>query len=96
MVETFNQDDIDTIKKAVQEMVNGFYRMQAERDNHSSIVAMIKEKELLPPKQFKALAKIAYEDSAKKKNDELTEILDLAEVIGIYSHEESNNNTLLE
>jgi len=36
---------------------------------------------------FRKLAKTAYDDSAKKQNDELTEILDLAEELGFYSHD---------
>ncbi len=86
--EVLNEEDLTVIKKAVTEMINGFYRIQAEKDNHSSIVANIKEKELLPPKIFRKLSKMAYADSAKKDDAEMTEVLDLAEVLGIYSHDE--------
>lgn len=88
-------EDLQVIKNAVKEMVNGYYRIQAEKDKHSDIVNDIKEKELLPPKMFRKLARMAYADSCKKENDELTEILDLAEGIGIYSHDEHQETETL-
>jgi len=84
---TLNEDQRNTLKKAVTEMVNSHYRAQAEKDLQKDIAARIKDELEIPPKMFKKLSKTAYEDSAKKLNDELTEILDLAEELGFYSHE---------
>ena len=86
MKEVLNEEDVQTIKKAVDEMVNSHYRIQAEKDNMKSICDRLKEKEIILPKTLRQLAKIAYKDSANKTNEEVTELLDLAESIGIYSH----------
>ena len=86
MKEVLNTEDQQTLKNAVEQIVNSHYRMQAEKDNIKAICDTLKEKEIIVPKTLRQLAKLAYEDSANKTNDEVTELLDLAESIGIYSH----------
>lgn len=76
------------LKEAVQEMVNSHYRMQAERDLQKEITTRVKEELEMLPTTFKKLSKLAYDDNANKLNNDVTELLDLAEELGIYSHEE--------
>ena len=83
-----NEEQRSVLKNAVQEMVNSHYRAQSEKDLQKNISTRMKEELELPLRLFRKLAKTAYEDSAKKQNAELTEILDLAEELGFYSHEE--------
>lgn len=83
-----NAEQREVLKKAVTEMVNSFYRAQAEKDLQKEISARMKDELGMPPRMFRKLSKTAYEDSAKRQNDELTEILDLAEELGFYSHGE--------
>ena len=74
------------LQGAVKEMVDSLYRAQAEKDLQGAICTRIKEEIEMPPKIFRKLSRTAYDDSAKKQNDELTELLDLAEELGFYSH----------
>lgn len=76
------------LKGAVEEMVGSHYRAQAEKDLQAAICTRMKEEIEMSPKIFRKLARTAYDDSAKKQNDELTELLDLAEELGFYSHNE--------
>jgi len=76
------------LKDAVQEMVNSHYRMQAERDLQKAISDRVKEELEMLPTTFKKLSKLAYDDNASKVNKDVTELLDLAEELGIYSHEQ--------
>lgn len=86
--ETMSPADKTTVlKKNVQEMVNSHYRVKAERDLQKAICENIKEELEMPIPTFKKLSKLAYEDNANKVNQDITELLDLAEELGIYSHE---------
>jgi len=78
------------LKGAVDEMVGSHYRAQAEKDLQLAICNRMKDEIEMPPKIFRKLAKTAYDDSAKKQNDELTVVLDLAEELGFYSHNEED------
>ena len=80
------QDKTQKLKNAVQEMVNSHYRMQGERDKQKAICDAVKTELEMLPVTFKKLAKIAYDDNANKINTETTELLDLAEELGFYSH----------
>ena len=82
-----NAEQRELLKGGVEEMVNSYYRQQAEKDLQGEIVKRMKEDLELDTKIFRKLAKTAYEDSGKKQNDELTCILDLAEEIGVYTHD---------
>lgn len=81
-----NEEQRTVLKSAVEEMVNSYYRQQAEKDLQKSIVERVKEQLEIPPKLFRKLSKTAYEDSANTQNQELTTILDLAEELGFYEH----------
>lgn len=74
------------LKEYVQEMVNSHYRMQAERDLQKGICETVKDKIEMLPVTFKKLSKLAYDNNADKVNKDITELLDLAEEVGIYSH----------
>lgn len=74
------------LKDSVQEMVNSHYRMQAERDLQKGICDAVKDKLEMLPVTFKKLSKLAYDNNAEKVNKDVTELLDLAEELGIYSH----------
>jgi TRAP-type C4-dicarboxylate transport system substrate-binding protein len=82
-----NEEKREVLKGAIEEMVGSFYRGQAEKDLQKAIIERMKDEIEMPPKVFRKLAKTSYDDSAKKQNDELTEILDLAEELGFYSHQ---------
>ena len=81
-------DKTQKLKEKVQEMVNSHYRVKAEKDHQKAICDDVKEELEMMPTMFKKLSKMAYDDNANKFNNESTEVLDLAEEIGIYSHEE--------
>lgn len=87
-VEKLTPEQRDNLKNAISEAVNSKYREQAEKDLQKEINKRMKDEIGMKPALFNKLAKVAYEDSAKKVNDEITELLDLAEELGIYSHEE--------
>ena len=74
------------LKENVQEMVNSYYRMQAERDLQKGICDSVKDNLEMLPATFKKLSKLAYDNNAEKVNADVTELLDLAEEVGIYSH----------
>lgn len=76
----------ETLKDAVQEGVNSHYREQAEKDLRKEIAARMEEELGLEKKTFNKLAKLAYRDACRKLNEETTEILDLAEELGYYTH----------
>lgn len=77
-----------TLKAGLDEAVASLYRKQAEADLLKSIVENMKETLQMEPKLFKKLASIAYKSNAKLLNDETTELLDLAEELGLYTNEE--------
>lgn len=81
------EEKTKSLKDAVQETVNSHYRMQAERDLQKAIGERVKEDLEMLPTTFKKLAKLAYDDNANKVNKDVTELLDLAEELGFYSHE---------
>lgn len=85
---TLTDTDKQTLKNAVQEFVNSQYRKQAEMDLQKDISGHMKDELGIPPKLFRKLANTVYKDSAKKENEELTAVLDLAEALGLYSHSE--------
>lgn len=87
-VEKLTQEQREVLKNAISEAVNSKYRMQAEKDLIDEIKKRMKDEISMKPVLFNKLLKIAYEDSASKMNDELVELLDLAEEIGIYQHNE--------
>lgn len=82
-----NPDQRQELKNAVEQIVASHYRKQAELDNISEICKRMKEKEIIDPKMLRKLATTIYKDQVKKLDQETTEILDLAEEIGVYSHE---------
>lgn len=73
---------------AIKEGVGSMYRKQAEVDLLKEIAERMKEQYDIPPKMYRKLVTTAYKDNAKKINDEVTELLDLAEELGLYSHSE--------
>ena len=83
-----NPDQRQVLKNAVEQIVASHYRKQAELDNISEICKKLKEEEIIDPKTLRKLATTVYKDQIKKLDQETTEILDLAEEIGVYSHEE--------
>lgn len=88
-VETsYKEEQLNKLKDAVQEMVNSFYRQQAESDLRKEIASMVEEELEISKRTFNKLARTAYQDSARKLNEETTEVLDLAEELGFYSHNE--------
>lgn len=82
-----NPDQRQELKNAVEQIVASHYRKQAELDNITAICKKLKEKEIIDPKTLRKLATTVYKDQVKKLDQETTEILDLAEEIGVYSHE---------
>ena len=74
-----NPDQRQELANAVKEIVNSHYRKQAELDNIAAICKV-------QPKTLRKLAATVYKDQVKKLDQETTEILDLAEEIGMYSH----------
>jgi len=74
------------LKENVQEMVNSHYRVQAEHDLQKTICENVKAQLEMMPVTFKKLSKLAYKNNADKVNADVTELLDLAEELGIYSH----------
>lgn len=81
-------EQIDVLKKAVSESVGSQYRKQAETDLQKEIANRIKEEIGVEPKLYKRLVSIAYKSDAARVNAETVELLDLAEELGLYSHEE--------
>lgn len=81
-------DQVQVLEDGIKEMVNSMYLKQAQTDHQKEISKRIKEEldGAIPPATFRKLATIAYKDNAKKLNDETTEVLDLAESLGYYSH----------
>lgn len=76
----------DKLKKLVTEAVNSMERTDGEKRLQKDIAERAKEELEIPAPFFKKLVKIAYNNNAKKLNDETTTLLDYAEVIGVYSH----------
>ena len=70
------------------------YRTQAEKDLRQDIGKKIAEELGIPKKTFNSLSLRAYKNDAKKLNDEVTEILDLAEELGFYKHEKDEQHLL--
>lgn len=83
-----NELQREQLRGAVQEMVESHYRNQAEKDLRREIAARVAEELKIPKKTFNSLALRAYKNDAVKINMEVTEILDLAEELGFYTHEE--------
>ena len=81
-----SEEGRQTMKNAIQEMVNSFYREQAEKDLRKEIAKRMLDELEFPTKLFNKAAKTAYNDSARRQNDELTEMLDLLEECGFYTH----------
>jgi len=79
-------DKTQKLKENVQEMVNSFYRVKAEQELQKGICDNVKEHLEMLPITFKKLAKLAYNDNANKINTDITELLDLAEELGFYTH----------
>ena len=48
------------IQDAIEEMINSFTRMDAERDLIKEIVAKVKEETTVSPRVFRKMAKVAY------------------------------------
>lgn len=86
-VSVLNPDQRQELKNAVEQIVASHYRKQAELDNISAICKKMKENEIIDPKTLRKLASTVYKDQIKKLDQETTEILDLAEEIGMYQHE---------
>ena len=85
-----NEEQRDVLKKAVKESVDSKYLEQGQKNHQKDITKRMKDELEIPSKFYNKLVKLAYEDSGRRQNDELTEVLDLAEEIGYYSHEEES------
>lgn len=48
------------VQDAIEEMINSFTRMDAERDLIKEIVAKVKEETTVTPRVFRKMAKVAY------------------------------------
>jgi uncharacterized protein YukE len=48
------------VQDAIEEMINSFTRMDAERDLIKQIVAKVKEETTVTPRVFRKMAKVAY------------------------------------
>lgn len=48
------------IQDAIEEMINSFTRIDAERDLIKEIVARVKEETEVSPRTFRKMAKVAY------------------------------------
>lgn len=83
-----NQEQRKVLKGAVEEMVNSLYLSQAQKDLRKDIVKRMRAELEIPKKIFTSLSKRAYKQDATLLNLETTEILDLAEELGFYKHEE--------
>lgn len=90
MIETLNEEQVTLLKGMVQEAVDSMYRADAEKGLRKDIADRAKDKLDLPSKQFNALVKIAYKANAEQLNQETTELLDLAEAVGIYAHRDDD------
>jgi len=77
----------EALKGMVKETVNALYLIQAQKDHMKTISDRAKDELGIKPAKYNKLAKNVYADSCKKLNDEVTELLDLAEELGFYSHE---------
>jgi hypothetical protein len=87
-VEKLSPEQRETLKGGIAEAVNCKYLIQAQKDLITDIQKRMKDETAIKSALFNKLVKVAYEDSGKKVNDETTELLDLAEELGLYSHEE--------
>lgn len=83
-----NEEQRKMLKDAVQEGVNSFYREQAEKDLRKEIAERVKDELGVEKKIYNKLVKLAYRDACRQLNQETTELLDLAEELGFYSHSE--------
>lgn len=88
-----NSDQMKVLKNGLSEMTNSSYRKQAEIDLQKQISTRIKEEldGAIPVKLFNKLAHIAYKDDAKKIDQEVTEVLDLAQALNLYNPDEDQS-----
>jgi len=76
----------DILKKCTKEMIESFYRTEAEKQLQKDIIERVKDDCEVPPKLFRKLARVAFDDSANKINKEICDLLDLAQEVGVYEH----------
>ena len=88
MQKVYTQEQRETLEKATREMINSFYRAQAEKDLQKEICSRIKEEIEMSPRFFRKLAKTIYDNEMKRLDEEVTELLDIAEELGYYTHNE--------
>jgi len=81
-----NAEQREVLKKAVEEGVNSKYRVQSETDLQKAIADRMKDEVQVPPKLFRRLVTLAYKANGDEVNAETEELLDLAEEVGVYSH----------
>lgn len=79
------------LTNAVNEAVNCKYREQAEKDLRKEITKKVKEEIGITPRTFNSLVLRKYKNDANQVNEDVTEVLDLAEELGFYKHDQSSN-----
>jgi len=88
MTDMLTEEQRTILKGAVQEMVESHYRGESEKELRRDIGNRIKDVLNIPKKTFNSLSLRAYKNDATKVNSEITEMLDLAEELGFYHHNE--------
>ena len=77
-------DEKKIVKGAIEEMIDSFHRVAAERDLQKGIIGKIKEDTTVDPKLFRKIAKVAYQSNYYEErtfNEEFEEMFD--EVMGV-------------
>lgn len=90
MAVTLTPEQRVALTNAVNEAVNCKYREQAEKDLRKEITKKVKEEVGIAPRTFNSLVLRKYKNDANQVNEDVTEVLDLAEELGFYKHEDEN------
>lgn len=85
---SLDEKQAQILKNMVQEAVDTKYQMDAHKDFLKDIRNRAKDELKIPPKLFNKLIVVAYKKNANRLNKEVTALLDLAEQIGEYNHNE--------
>ena len=81
-----NEEQRKKLKDAVLEAVKSKYRSEDESSFRKDVSDRMNKELGIPKKTFNSLVLRAYKNDADKLNDEITELLDLAEELGFYTH----------
>lgn len=84
---TLTQEQKIVLSQAVDEAVKSKYREQSEKELRREIAKKIKDEIQIPTKTFNSVVLRKYKNDAEKLNEDVEEVLDLAEELGFYSHQ---------